>query len=75
MPSSGELCLAYKIILYLAANVLGKGHVISIDKCFTFVGLFKELASRQIYATGTIESNRIGLPLALKNIGAFKNIP
>jgi hypothetical protein len=41
---------------------------------FTSVGFFQELASRQIYATCTIWSNWIGLPLALKNTNAFRNI-
>jgi hypothetical protein len=67
--------LAYKIVLDLAADVQGKGHVISIDKFFTSVGLFEELASIQIYAIRTIRSNQIGLPLALKNRGVFKNAP
>jgi hypothetical protein len=46
-----------------------------MDNFFTSVGLFEELASMQIYATGTVRSNRIGLPLALKNRGAFRNAP
>jgi hypothetical protein len=49
--------LAHKVILDLTAVVQGKGHVISIDNFFTFVGLFEELASRPIYATGTIQLN------------------
>jgi hypothetical protein len=70
----GEACLAQKIILDLAAEVQGKGHVISMNNFFTSVGLFEELASMQIYATGTLRTNQIGLPSALKNTGAFKNI-
>jgi hypothetical protein len=31
------------------------------------------LASMQIYAAGTVRSNRVGLPLALKNRRAFRN--
>ena len=71
----GEARLAHKVVLDLAADIQGKGHVISMDKFFTSVGFFEELASMWIYATRTIRSNRIGLPLALKNKGTFRNAP
>jgi hypothetical protein len=67
--------LAHKVVLDLAAEVQGKGHVISMDNFFTSVGLFEELASMQIYAIGTMCTNKIGLPSVLKNTGAFKNVP
>jgi hypothetical protein len=70
----GEASLAYKVILDLAIELQGKGHVISMDNFFTSVGLFEELAFMQIYATGIVKTNRIGLLLALKNTGAFKNV-
>jgi hypothetical protein len=44
-----------------------------MDNFFIFVGLFEELACMRIYATGTVRSNRIGLPLSLKNRGIFRN--
>jgi hypothetical protein len=53
--------------------VQGKGYVIAMDNFFTSVGLLQELATMQIYATCTIRSNRVGLPLALKDRGAFRN--
>jgi hypothetical protein len=49
--------LAHKVVLDLATDVQGKEHVISIHNFFTFVGLFDELASMQIYATGIVRSN------------------
>jgi hypothetical protein len=70
----GEARLARKVVLDLVADVQDKDHAISMDNFFTFVGLFKELASIQIYATGTVRTNRIGLPSALKNTRAFKNV-
>jgi hypothetical protein len=70
----GEARLAQKVVLDLVADVQDKDHAISMDNFFTFVGLFKELASIQIYATGTVRTNRIGLPSALKNTRAFKNV-
>jgi hypothetical protein len=71
----GEARLVHKVVLDLAADIQGKGHVISMDNFFTCVGLFEELASMQIYATGTVRSNRIGLPLTLKNRLTFRNVP
>ena len=67
--------LAYKVVLDLATDVQGKGHVIGMDNFFTFVGLFEKLIARQIYATNIVKSNRIGLPLTLKNTSTFKNVP
>jgi hypothetical protein len=48
--------LAHKIVLDLEANVEKKGFVISMDNFFTFVGLFKKLASRQIYGIGIVRT-------------------
>ena len=44
-----------------------KRHVVAIDNYFTLVGLFKDLLGRDIYATGTLYSNRIGILFILKN--------
>ena len=70
----GEARLVHKVVLDLVADLQGKGHIISMDNFFTFVGLFKELVSMQIYAIGIVRTNRISLPLALKYRGAFKNV-
>ena len=37
--------------------------------------LLHKLASRQIYATSTVRTNWIGLPISFKNGAAFKNAP
>jgi hypothetical protein len=73
--AQGEVRLAHKVVLDLAADIQRKRHVISMDNFFTSVGLFEELASMRIYTTWTVRSNRIGLPLTLKNRGAFRNAP
>jgi hypothetical protein len=44
-----------------------KGHVVAMDNYFTSVSLFKDLLDRDIYATGTLRSNRVGIPSILKN--------
>jgi hypothetical protein len=69
----GEVRLVQKIVLDLAVDIQGKEHVINMDNFFTSVGLFRDLASIQIYATGTVSANRIGLPLTLKDTSAFRN--
>jgi hypothetical protein len=70
-----EAHLAHKIDLDLAADVRGKGHIINMEFFFTSVGLLHELASSQIYATDTVRTNQIGLPLPLKNAITLKNTP
>jgi hypothetical protein len=52
-----------------------EGHVVVMDNYFTVVGLFKKLLDRGIYATGTMRSNRVGLPVKLADTKEFnKNI-
>jgi hypothetical protein len=71
----GELKLTHKIVMKLSRDIEGKEHIIAMDSFFTSVGLFKELAEKAIYATGTLRSNRIGIPSALKNTKAFSRVP
>jgi hypothetical protein len=71
----GEPKLAHKVVVELSRDIEEKGHVIAMDNFFTSVGLFKELAKKAIYATGTLRSNRIGIPSALKNTKAFSRVP
>jgi hypothetical protein len=73
--AQGEVRLAHKVVLDLAVNVQWKRHVIRMHNFFTSVGLLQDLALMQIYTTWTVRSNRIGLPLTLKNRGAFRNAP
>ena len=42
-----------------------------MDNYFTSIGLFLDLLERGIYATGTIRSNRVGIPSICKNTKAF----
>jgi hypothetical protein len=43
-----------------------------MDNYFSSIGLFKDLALQWTYATGTIRSNRVGLPSNLKNLKLWK---
>jgi hypothetical protein len=53
----GEAKFAHKVVLDLVVDVEEKGHVISMNNFFTFIGLFEDLALKQIYATSTMRSN------------------
>lgn len=53
----------------------GKDHVVVTNNYFSLVGLFTELATRNIYATGTMRGNRIGLPLELKTLKNWTKSP
>jgi hypothetical protein len=56
----------------LLRGLEGKGHCVVMDNFFCSISLFRDLAENEIYATGTIHSNRNGLPLHLKNTRAWK---
>jgi hypothetical protein len=62
-------------VVELSRDIKEKGHVIAMDNFFTSVGLFKELVEKAIYTTGTLRSNCIGIPSALKNTKAFSRVP
>jgi hypothetical protein len=49
-----------------------KGYCVVMDNFFTSILLFRDLARKAIYATGTIRSNRIDIPTHLKNTRAWK---
>ena len=46
-----EACLVHRVVLDLAADVQGNGHIITLNNFFISMGLLDELALRQIYAT------------------------
>jgi hypothetical protein len=71
----GEPKLAHKVVMELVKDIEGKGHVIAMDNFFTSISLFKELAEKAIYATGTLRSNRIGIPSTLKDTKTFSRMP
>jgi hypothetical protein len=71
----GEPRQAHEVVLRLVEGLENKNHVMVCDNFFTSVGLFMELKNMGIYATGTMRSNRVGLPLELKNTRAFSRVP
>ena len=60
--------MAHNMVLKMVEGLDGKGHVVVTDNYFSSVGLFTDLAAREIYATGTMRSNHIGLPLVFQNL-------
>jgi hypothetical protein len=64
----GEASVAHNVVLKMVEGLDGKGHVVVTDNYFSSVGLFTDLATLEIYATGTMRSNRIGLPLEFQNL-------
>jgi hypothetical protein len=64
----GEGNLARNVVVKLIEGLEGKGHVLIIDSYFSSVGLFKELAERDIFTTSTMRANRVGLPIELKTL-------
>jgi hypothetical protein len=59
--------LAHGVVVDLLGGHENKGHVVAMDNYFTSVRLFKDLLGKGIYATGTLRSNRVGIPSILKN--------
>ena len=45
-----------------------------MDDYFTSIILLIELVSKGIYETGTVRTNRIGVPSHLKNVQAFRRV-
>ena len=67
--------MARDVVMRLAHGLEGMGHHITMENYFISIPLFIRLATLEIYATSTVRSNRVGLPLPLKNLSAFKQSP
>jgi hypothetical protein len=68
----GEAKLAHEVVLNMVSGFEGRGHLLVMDNYFSSIGLFQELLAKGIYATGTMRTNRIGLPADLKDTKSFK---
>jgi hypothetical protein len=60
--------MARNVVLGLMESFQGKGHVLVTNINYSSIGLFTELANREIYTTDTVCSNRMGLPSDIKNL-------
>jgi hypothetical protein len=63
---------AYGVVMNLLSGLKEKGHCNVMDNYLCSIPLFEDLAKKGLYATGTVRSNRIGLPSHLKNTKAWK---
>jgi hypothetical protein len=70
-PTEGSV--ATNVVLNLVNGLEGRGHVVVTDNYFTSVGLFTEFASGEIYATGTVQSNRVGVPRPFNNLRNWRD--
>jgi hypothetical protein len=68
----GEGGSAYGMVMTLLRGLEEKGHCVVMDNFFCSIPLFEDLMKKGIYATGTVRSNRIGLPSYLKNTKAWR---
>jgi hypothetical protein len=67
-----EAGAAYGIVMKLLMELEEKGHCVVMDNYFCSIPLFQDLVQKEIYATGTVRSNHIGLPSHLKNTRAWR---
>ena len=68
----GDGSMARSAVLKLMVGLEGKGHVVVTDNYFSSIEVFIELANMEIYATGTMRANRIGLPQLLKDLKSWR---
>jgi hypothetical protein len=63
----GEVGLTKRVVLELTEPFYGTGAMVFMDNYFSSPELYKELATVQLGACGTLRSNRTGTPDAIKN--------
>jgi hypothetical protein len=68
----GNRSMAQSVVLKLMVGLEGKGLVVVTDNYLSSIGLFIELANMEIYATGTMQANRIGLQQRLKDLKSWR---
>jgi hypothetical protein len=68
----GKAKFAHEVVLNFVSGLEGKDHLLLMDNYFSSIGLFQDLLRKCIYATSMMRTNRIGLPMVLKNTKAFK---
>ncbi|XP_023930459.1 piggyBac transposable element-derived protein 4-like [Lingula anatina] len=57
-----EIGLGARVVLDLCENISGVNHIVNMDNYFSSPQLFEELLDMNIYARGTVRSNRRGYP-------------
>lgn len=65
--SNIEVGLGGNVVKSLTRTVIGKHHCVFMDNIFTSIPLFLQLLGDNIYACGTLRSNRKYLPVDVKS--------
>ena len=60
--------LAYDVVTKLCQSIAGHNHHVYCDDYFTSIPLLKQLLQMKIYASGTVRSNKKGLPAEVRNL-------
>lgn len=60
--SGTEFGLGEKVVLNLATPLEGSNAHLTFDNFFTSIKLLEKLYDKNLYATGTVRTNRTGLP-------------
>jgi len=69
---SPELLLGERMVLKLTESIQGHCHQLYVDNFLTSFHLFATLLSRQIYAVGTVRTNRKHFPSDLQGVSRMK---
>jgi hypothetical protein len=67
-----EASTAYGVVMKFLRGLEEKRHCVVLDNYFCSIPLFEDLSKKGIYTTGTVRSNRIGLPSYLKNTKTWR---
>lgn len=59
--------LGARVVTDLTRKILNKGHHVYMDNFFTSPALFDNLFKEKIYCSGTVRTNRKGMPQAIKS--------
>ena len=68
----GQGSAVYCIVMNFLQGLEENNHCVVMDNFFASIPLFRDLASKGIYATCTVRTNQIGILLHLKNTRTWK---
>jgi hypothetical protein len=69
VPEAG---LGSRVVSDLTLSLRGNNHHIYVDNYFSSPKLFEDLLEHQVYACGTVRTNRKGLPAGIKYAGSLQ---
>lgn len=66
--------LGYRVVHDMTRDLIGLNHCVYFDRFFTSIPLMESLLSENIYACGTLMTNRKGVPTEIKQKRALKGL-